>query len=135
VDWLGGMLNVERGIVNQIVDDVKTETSRGPKTLDPELLVILKLWKAVSQFVSEEDWIFASASKLGRLPFSYTGFWPELQRAARIAGIGHLGTHAFRHTYIPVAAGRCGCFDCCTARTHEAFGHWHHDEHLRECRD
>jgi integrase len=99
VDWLGGMLNVERGIVNQIVDDVKTETSRGPKTLDRELLVILKRWKAESQFGSEEDWIFASPSKLGRLPFSYTGFWRELQRAARIAGIGHLGTHAFRHTY------------------------------------
>ena len=24
--------------------------------------------------------------------------WAELQRAARLAGIGHLGTHAFRHT-------------------------------------
>jgi hypothetical protein len=73
VDWLGGMLNVERGIVNQIVDDVKTETSRGPKTLDPELLAILKRWKAESQFDSEGDWMFASPSKLGRLPFSYTG--------------------------------------------------------------
>ena len=33
--------------------------------------------------------------KLGRLPYSYTGFW----RAAAESGIGPLGTHAFRHTY------------------------------------
>ena len=37
--------------------------------------------------------------KLGRLPYSCTGVWRELQRAAEDAGIGHLGTHAFRHTY------------------------------------
>ena len=30
---------------------------------------------------------------------SYTGFWRELERASKEAGIGHLGTHAFRHTY------------------------------------
>ncbi len=30
---------------------------------------------------------------------SITGFWRELERAAAIAGVGHLGTHAFRHTY------------------------------------
>ena len=110
MDWLGGMLNVERGIVNQIVDDVKTETSRGPKTLDPELLVILKLWKAVSQFVSEEDWIFASASKLGRLPFSYTGFWPRTAACgpksleSGISGRMRLGTHTYRSRLDAVGA-------------------------------
>jgi len=36
---------------------------------------------------------------MGRLPYSYTGVWRELQRAAKEAKIGHLGTHAFRHTY------------------------------------
>jgi integrase len=29
VDWLSGKLNVERGIVNQIVDDVKTAADSG----------------------------------------------------------------------------------------------------------
>jgi len=42
---------------------------------------------------------FASPVKIGRLPYSYTGVWRELQRAAEAAGIGGLGTHAFRHTY------------------------------------
>jgi integrase len=99
VDWLSSKLNVERGIVNQIVDDVKTDGSRRPMTLDHELLAILGNWKQISQFQADEDWIFASPAKLGRLPYSYTGFWRELQGAGADSGIGPLGTHAFRHTY------------------------------------
>jgi integrase len=37
--------------------------------------------------------------KLGRLPYSSTGYWRALQDAAEAAGIGKLGTHSFRHTY------------------------------------
>ncbi len=99
VDWLNGKLNVERGIVNQVVDDVKTENSRKLMNLDQELRTTLRAWKQSTQFSAEEDWLFASPLKLGRLPYSYTGFWRELQRAGEAAGIGHLGTHAFRHTY------------------------------------
>ena len=57
------------------------------------------LWKQKTLFGSVDDWVFASPFKLGRLPYSYTGFWRELEQAAKAAGIGHLGTHAFRHTY------------------------------------
>lgn len=99
VDWLNGKLNIERGIVKQIVDDVKTDSSRKSLAIDKELLELLKLWKQTTQFSGDEDWVFASPLKIGRLPYSYTGFWRELERAATAAGIGHLGTHAFRHTY------------------------------------
>jgi integrase len=37
--------------------------------------------------------------KLGRLPYSYTGYWRGLQDAAIAAGLGRLGTHTFRHIY------------------------------------
>lgn len=99
IDWLRGRLRVERGIVNQIVDDVKTENSRKFMTIVPELLAVLAGWKQSAQFASDGDWVFASPVKLGRLPYSYTGFWRELQRAAQDSGLGHLGTHTFRHTY------------------------------------
>lgn len=36
---------------------------------------------------------------LGKLPYSCTGVKQELQRAANAAGLGHLSTHVFRHTY------------------------------------
>jgi integrase len=99
VDWLNGTLRVERGIVGQRVDDVKTVASRKYLTIAKELLGCLKVWRQTTEFASAEDWIFASPLKLGRLPYSYTGFWRELQRAAVSAGIGKLGTHSFRHTY------------------------------------
>ena len=54
---------------------------------------------------------FASPLKLGKLPYSYTGVWLELNRAASAAGVGHLGTHAFRHTY-----------RSCTLLRNQAFG-------------
>jgi integrase len=99
VDWLNGTLRVERGIVEQNVDDVKTDGSRRVLTVANELMLRLQLWKQMTIFSAESDWIFASPIKIGRLPYSYTGVWRELQRAAEVAGIGGLGTHAFRHTY------------------------------------
>jgi integrase len=52
VDWLGGKLLVERGIVCQQVDDVKTAESRKKLTIDRELLTDLRSWKQASQFSS-----------------------------------------------------------------------------------
>jgi integrase len=99
VDWLASRLSIKRGIVEQIVDDVKTEGSAKTFNLASGLLDRLKACKQLSEFSAAEDWVFASPVKLGRLPYSYTGVWRELERAAKIAAIGHLGTHAFRHTY------------------------------------
>jgi len=99
VDWLGSRLSVQRGIVEQVVDDVKTEGSARTFNLTGELLERLKGWKQCSDFPGTDDWIFASPLKLGRLPYSYTGVWRELVRAASAAKIGHLGTHSFRHTH------------------------------------
>jgi integrase len=99
LDWLGSRLSVRRGIVEQIVDDVKTEGSARTFSLTAEMMERLRTWKQRSDFADPEDWIFASPLKIGRLPYSYTGVWRELERAASTAEIGHLGTHAFRHTY------------------------------------
>jgi integrase len=99
VNWMNGKLRIERGIVEQNVDDVKTDGSRRSLTVANELMQRLKLWKQTTQFPGDGDWVFASPSKIGRLPYSYTGVWRELQRAAEAAGIGKLGTHSFRHTY------------------------------------
>jgi len=99
VDWLNGTLRIERSIVEQNVDEVKTQDSRRTLTVAKELVEVLKVWKQATQFPADGDWLFASPLKIGRLPYSYTGVWRELQRAAEAAGIGRLGTHAFRHTY------------------------------------
>ena len=99
VDWIGSKLNVEHGIVNQLLDSVKTEGSRKVMTLDPGLLSVLSVWKQNTEFGNAEDWLFPSLVKIGRLPYSYTGYWRALQSATKAAGLGRLGTHSFRHTY------------------------------------
>jgi integrase len=99
VDWLGSKLRVQRGIVEQVVADVKTEGSARTFIVTGELLERLKSCKQRSDFSRAGDWIFASPLKLGRLPYSYTGVWRELVRATEAAKIGHLGTHSFRHTH------------------------------------
>lgn len=99
VDWLDSRLSVQRGIVNQRVDDVKTQGSARTFNLSADLMERLKSWKQSSQFSEADDWMFASPFKLGRLPWSYTGVRQQLERASTAAQIGHLGTHAFRHTY------------------------------------
>jgi integrase len=91
VDWLGSRLCVQRGIVEQVVADVKTEGSARTFNLTGELLERLKSCKQWSEFSGAEDWIFASPIKLGRLPYSCTGVWRELERAASAAEIGTLG--------------------------------------------
>jgi integrase len=99
VDWLGSKLSVRRGIVQQRVDDCKTEGSAKTFVLATDLLDSLKAWKQVSQFAGADDWVFASPMNIGRLPYSYTGTRRILGRASKSAGLGHISTHAFRHTY------------------------------------
>jgi hypothetical protein len=60
VDWLKGKLHVQRGIVRQRVDDLKTTESRKQMSVDRELLKGLKAWKHVIQFPAQDDWVFAS---------------------------------------------------------------------------
>jgi integrase len=99
VDWLNSRLRIERGIVCQIVDDVKTPESQQSLVMDGELLTALKMWKQAAQFSTPEDWMFASPVRIGRLPWSYDQVWRVYQKAANAARIGGLGTHSLRHTY------------------------------------
>ena len=99
VDWLNSKLRVERGIVRQQVDDVKTIYSGKLMSIDAAMLEALKTWRQDSQFSLDEDWMFASPVKLGRLPVSYPWVWLMFQQAASKAGIGKLGTHSLRHSY------------------------------------
>lgn len=99
VDWLGKTIRIERGVVKQIVDDVKSSCSARTMACADELLDVLKHWRQTTQFSDTEDWVFASAYKLGRQPLGYTFVWEKLGVAAKDAGIGHISSHTFRHTH------------------------------------
>lgn len=99
VDWLGKTLRIERGVVKQVVGEVKSSHSARTIVIADELLDVLKHWRQATQFSAAEDWIFASPAKLGRQPLSYTHVWDSLSDAAEKAGIAHVSSHTFRHTY------------------------------------
>jgi integrase len=99
VDWLSGKLLVERGIVAQVVDDVKSPGSRKQLSIAGELRNALQTWKQAAQFSAPGDWMFASPVQLGRLPWSYYQVWRAYQKAAKAAGIGSFGTHCLRHSF------------------------------------
>jgi integrase len=99
VDWLGKTIRIERGVVKQIVDDVKSSCSARTMVCADELLEVLKVWRQTTQFSQPDDWMFASPAKLGRQPLSYTHVWETLTYTAAKAGIGHVSSHVFRHTH------------------------------------
>jgi integrase len=99
VDWLGKTLRIERGVVKQIVDEVKSSNSARKMACADELLEVLGQWKQTTQFSAPDDWMFASPVKLGRQPLSYTHVWYTLEGAAKKAGVGHVSSHTFRHTH------------------------------------
>jgi integrase len=92
-------LSIERGIVRQRVDDVKTDHSGGKVPIAPPIAQVFQVWKQMTQFSGPEDWVFASPVQLGRLPWSYPWVWRTFQTAATQAGIATFGTHTLRHSY------------------------------------
>jgi len=99
VDWLNSKLNVERGIVRQQIDDVKTIYSQKQISVNSEMLEVLKAVRQTTQFSASENWVFASPVQLGRLPWSYPHVWRTFLEAASRAGVGKIGTHTLRHSY------------------------------------
>jgi len=99
LDVLQKQLMVERGIVRQVEDEVKTESSERPMPVDAALIEVFTAWKRQSEFSAPDNFIFASPFQLGRLPVSYPGVWRIFQQAADRAGIGRFGTHTLRHSY------------------------------------
>ena len=84
IDWLNSSLHIERGIVRQNVDDVKTDESEQRMTIDADMLELLKGWKKTSQFTAPADWIFASPTALGKNPWSYPWVWKGFQNAQKM---------------------------------------------------
>ncbi len=128
VDWLNGKLTVERGIVRQHVDAVKTAGSRKQMTVDGGLLEVLKQWKQTTQFSEPGDWIFASPVQLGRLPWSYPLVLRVFGQAAKDAGIAHVSTHTMRHSY-RAWLDAVGTSGSCATKANAPCIHYNHDEH------
>jgi integrase len=94
-------INLNHGVVHQVVGELKTEASRKPIPLDPKLAGVILEWRYLSPFNQRGDWVFASPEMKGQQPY-----WPEnlLRRhirpaAARCGITKAIGWHTFRHSY------------------------------------
>jgi len=101
IDFESYEIQLERGVVHQVVGSLKTEASRKPLPLDPDLAQSLLAWRQMSPFNRDEDWVFASPEMQGEQPY-----WPEnllrrhIRPAALRCGVSKpIGWHTFRHSY------------------------------------
>lgn len=100
LDFEKAEMNVVRGIVHQVVGEVKTEASQKPVPMTPVLAAVLSDWKAQAKYSRPVDWVFASDRMKGTQPL-----WPDtllknhIRPAAVEAGIQkRIGFHTFRHS-------------------------------------
>ena len=103
----GGEITLRRGVVQQVVGEMKTETSQKPLPMVGALAETLQDWKTHSIYTNPEDWVFASPVMRGTQPY-----WPgsllvkRIRPAALRAGITkHIGWHTFRRTFATLLSG------------------------------
>jgi len=106
IDFMKGLANVLRSVVDGSVGRCKTEVSQQPVPLDQLTLDELRAWRRITAYGFGSDWIFASDRLFGRMPiWANASLGKVLQPAARRVGISKtLGWHTFRHTYSSLLA-------------------------------
>jgi len=99
IDWQNSRIKIQRGIVRNRVDDVKTRYSGKSLPLDPDLGELLKMRRVQTEFKESNDWVWASPAMAGKKPLFYTTLEKVLGRAATKAGLEGIGWHSFRHSF------------------------------------
>ena len=90
-------MRVTRGVVDGVVDEVKTEYSEDDLPLDPDLATVLLTRKERCP-KSEVGWMFPSPVT-GRCYHASPIQQDYIRPAGRKLGLGDIGWHTFRHTY------------------------------------
>ena len=100
-NWVDRQLLIQRSVIANRVDAVKTKKSKARLPLDPALIAVLKDWRAISEFKADSDWIWASPWVAGAMPYYLNAVQRDhIIPAGKRAGLGEsVGWHTFRHTY------------------------------------
>lgn len=102
VDEGPAILHVRRSFVDGVEGLPKTDSSRRPLPVPPQVLDALRAWKAKAAHTAPNDWVFASEVSFGKQPLWPGSLWrrnvaPAIERA----GIAKpkLGWHTLRRSY------------------------------------
>jgi integrase len=101
LDFIEFRINIVRSVVDQVIGNCKTETSRKPVVIDEHIARALISWRQESTYTAPLDWVWASPHKAGNQPlWLATIMRYYIQPAARRVGINKtIGWHTFRHTF------------------------------------
>jgi integrase len=94
-------IEIGRSIYEQTIGKCKTQNSQKPLPLAADVAKELIRWREKSKHNSPNDWVFASTTQKGRLPFSPNFVLAKIIRPAAVrAGIEkRISWHTFRHTF------------------------------------
>jgi integrase len=101
LDFDNGEINVVRSVVHGVISRCKTESSAKPIPMDPHLVELLKEWRKVAPFPSNNDWVFASKRANGKRPiWGQSIMRKQIHPVIERLGITkRIGWHGFRHSY------------------------------------
>jgi len=101
VDFAAGTISINRAIVVNRVDEVKTAYSGKTLPLHPMLASALSEQRNRSLWTGPGDWIFANPQSGGTKPYQPWKYAAKKMKEAAIqAGLGEgIGWHTFRHSY------------------------------------
>lgn len=101
LDFDNGEINIVRSVVHGVISRCKTESSAKPIPMDPLLAEMLKEWRKVTRYRSDDDWVFASKRANGKRPiWGQSIMRKQIHPAIEKLGIKkRIGWHTFRHSY------------------------------------
>ncbi len=97
IEWEKLTVLIQRSVVAGKVYETKTEASRKPMPIDPQIAETLLTFRRKAVFVGPDDYIFAGDS--GKPRWHGIMLTDHIKPAALRAGIGKIGWHTFRHTF------------------------------------
>ncbi|MGZ4855885.1 MAG: tyrosine-type recombinase/integrase [Candidatus Angelobacter sp.] len=65
LDFIELRINIVRSVVDQVIGQCKTETSRKPVVMDEHIAQALIAWRQESTYTAPSDWVWASPHKAG----------------------------------------------------------------------
>jgi integrase len=99
-NWLKNEIFIQRSTVEGYEDETKTESSNAVVPLHPAIVGALLAWKRATPYGSEDDYVFASPTMMGKKPLNSNSVQRDYLRPESIkAGLTPLGWHALRHSY------------------------------------
>lgn len=100
IDFEGLRLQLRRGLFRKQKTNMKTNASRRPVPILPELAEALRSWREETPYSADTDWVFASPYTEGKRPYwAESALVDHIRPAAISAGVKkHIGWHTFRHS-------------------------------------